>query len=1159
MKSLASDLTHTLRKWNLLTAAITAAVGMAMWCSSNLIAQEFRASITGQVADSTGALIPGASITLVNADTGVSYVAKSDSEGAYSVLYIQPGKYTVTVTVEHFEKMVYNDVVLNSAQQLGLNVTLKPGNVAQQVEVTADAVDLDTRSPTIGGVIDPIKLSNMPSTGMEVFDDVSFTEGIRSNSISGDFNITPRNPGNTYTASGMQTDENAFYLNGAPTSDQGSWYFVPSVQATSEVQASALPYDAQYGRTGGGTMNANVKNGTNAYHGSVYEFYSNQILDANTWTNDLSRIRKPINIRNTFGGESGGPIRKDKTFYFGSFEQFDQHEPQTTTSTVPTAAELTGNFSGSGYTIYDPLSTQCVATNSSGGCTTYGRTAFPNDTIPSSEFSKIGQAILALYPPPLEAGATNNYVAAGLSIFGYRQYIVRVDQNFSQHTRMYGMWTHQYDNTSNKGNDFPGLGITAGHTTSNDYNIIADLAHDFSSSIVGDLKASYMHYASLSISGDALQGNLLASALGFSMPVVATTPHQGIAPDIAVSGYGSLIGNTENGTADADADFSGSVTQLIGHHNLHYGAEFLDVQTAPTGILGTPNGAFTFDSTFTQGNPLAAAAGQGNGIADVLLGYPTSGSVAWNEPTFITYHYYGAFIQDTYQARPNLSLNLGLRWDVNKTPSDRQNRINDGFCLTCTNPYTSQINFANAPALQSPLLGGLQFAGVNGAPSAPFKVQWNHWQPRVGFTWAALPNTVIRGGYGIYFPWGLLAVDDIGFSQTTSFVASLNGNLTPDNYLNSGTPYPNGAIMPTGSTEGLETGAGNAISYNDTSRRLRMTQHWSFGVQRKMPASILLAVDYLASNNHSIPITTSLDVIPTALQQACNLNGATCNTNVANPFYGVLPANASLGKSTTIPTWELQRAYPLFNGVSEVAVPAGDSWFNSLNVHVERRVQNLNFVFSYAYSKWMDRDSYLNNGNFRDANPVKQLDPSDIKHTFAVNIVYPLPSTSRKGLVGALANGWLFDSTAIVATGNPLGLPSTANFNWGAPGCTSYAPQGAQTRSEWFNNNESCWTSLGTWQPLTTPAYIGFIRDPRTIIWNPAFHKQFSLPREGMFLQYRMEGTNGANHPCFSAPNTSLSPAASFSPSTSWTGFGTLPTSEDVPQRQIYASLKLIF
>lgn len=1122
-------------------------------------AQEFRATITGEVTDATGAVISGATITALNVDTRVSYSGKSDNQGVYSVLYILPGTYTVTVNAAGFQTAVYNKVILNSAQQMGLNVSLKAGLVTQQVVVTAGPVDLDTVSATTGGVIDQTKVENMPSAGLMVWDDVSFTEGMRSDSTSA-FNITIRNNQNLYAVSGEQTDENVFYMNGAPVSDQGSWYFTPNQASVQQIQADAMPYDAQYGRTGGGTFNTNVKDGTNAFHGAIYDYYGNKVLNANTWTDNLSGLPNPENTRNTWGVESGGPIRRGKAFYFFSYEGFHQDQPGTPQDTVPTTGptgEASGDFAGTGYTIYDPTSTYCVTKNSSGGCTTYGRTAFPNDTIPSGDISPIGKAIIALYPAPKQSGLTNNYVQQWPSNVEYEQYIGRIDESFSDKTRVYGLYTHEFDNEITAGNGFNNAAWTGTVPTRTDYNAIVDLTHIFSASRVIDLKASYGHNATLTVTGDAIQKNFTASDLGFTMPAVGTTSHQNIVPTMTVTGATALFGNTANGTADADADFSGSVTQVLGRHNLHYGGEFMDIQTAPTGVLGSPNGSLTFNSVYTQGNPNKAVSGQGNEFADILLGYPSSGSITWDEPTFITAHYFGAFIQDDFQALKNLSINMGLRWDVNTSPSDRHNRINAGFCLTCTNPLTSQINFANAPDLQSPLLGGLQFAGVNGAPSAPYKVPWNDWQPRVGFSWVALPNTVIRGGYGIYFPWESLATNDIGFSQTTSFVASLNGGLNPDNYLNSGTPFPSGAIAPSGASGGLTTNAGNAITFNDTDRRLRMTQHWSLGFQRKMPWGNLLDVEYLGTNVHGIPIDTPVGVISTSLQQQCNTDLSICNTNVSNPFYGILASSTSLGASSTIPAWELMRAFPLFNGVTEDAIPRGSSHYNGLDVRVERRLKSLDFVFNYTYSNWMDRDSYLNSGNFVDAAPVKELDSSDRRNYFDTNLAYPVPGIGKSGVIGYLTNGWLFDSTVLWGTGNPLGLPA-GNFAFGAPGCDSYAPVGGQTRAHWFNNNESCWSALGTWQAQTQPLRIGFIRDPAIFFWDPSINRLFALKPEGLSAQFRMEALNGANHPNFGAPSTAIATAPSFSPSTSWTGLGTLPTSAPA-QRQIIASLKVFF
>lgn len=1149
-------------RWRLLSSLALVLGCFTGSLSGPLHAQEFRANITGQVADSAGSVLPGASITAVNVDTKVSYAAKSDRQGDYALQYLLPGTYTVTVTAENFQKMVYSNVVLESAQQLGLNVILKPGSVSQQVVVTAGSVDLDTVSASTGGVIDQIKVQNMPSTGLQVFDDVSFTEGIRAASAN-TFSYTPRNSANIYAVAGSQTDENAFYVNGAPVSDvndSGAWYFVPNQEATSQVQASVMPYDAQYGRTGGGAFNVNIKNGTNAYHGSVYDYYDNQLIDANTWSADRTGTRKPIDIHTVFGAETGGPIRKGKTFYFASYEGYRQDEPTVIQDTVPLPAWTQGNFLGSPYTIYDPSTTYCSKKAASGACSTYSRDEFPNDAIPSQDISKIGQAILALYPAPTDPTATtDNYVVTRKTYYSYDQYIGRVDQNFSENTRAYVLLTLQNDGFINGTNAFPTAGSSSTSNPIRDYNYITDLTHIFSPTRVMDLKASYGKYVSTTI-GATYQNNVLASAFGFNMPAVGTATRQNLVPAMTMTGLTSMFSDSDAGGEAADADFSGSITQLIGHHNLHYGVEFMDTQSAPVGQPGTPNGTFTFGPVYTQQNPLTAKSGQGFSVADLLLGYPTSGSLTWSSSVFKVFHYYGAYIQDDYKVLPTLTLTLGLRWDVNGSVSDRHNRMNAGFCITCINPYTSQVNFATAPGVQDPLLGGLLFAGVGGVPSAPFQVFWNDWQPRVGFSWAALPNTVIRGGYGIYDTIPYADVDQDGYSQATSYIATLPGSTipdTPNTAFGSGTPYPSGAVAPTGSSAGLETNAGNGISYANLNRRIRVTQHWSFGIQRRMPASVLLDVEYLGSVVHNIPVATSLGVITTAEQQACLAGGAVCNNPVANPFYGVLPTTATLGASSTIPEWELMRNYPLFNGVTEDDVPSGDSHFNSFNVRVERKLQSLDFVFNYAYANWMDIDSYLNNGSFIDAHLWKGLDPSDQRNYLDANVVYPVPDIHRNGVLGAFANHWLFDSTVMWGTGNPLSLPS-ANLT-GAPGCTSYAPVGGQTRAHWFNNVESCWTQLVTWQPRTTPLYIGNLREPGFILWNPAFHKQFPLHREGMYAQFRMEAVNGANHPTFGPASTAIGTAPAYAASTNWTGFGTLPNSAARDQRQIMTSLKIIF
>lgn len=1120
-------------------------------------AQEFRASITGQVADRSGAVIPGASVTAVNTATAQVYSAKTDSQGNYSILYLLPGTYTIKVEAKSFQTAVFNSVVLESAQKRGLNVNLSPGTVSQQVVVTAAGQLLETVSASTGGVIDQLKVENMPSTGRQVWDDVAFTPGIRILATD-PFDITPRNNGNKYAVSGVPPDANAYFVNGAPVSDQGSWYFVPEQDAVNEVQASANPYDAQYGRTGGGAFNANVKAGSDHFHGSVYDYYGNEALNANYYANDLFHLPAGLNIRNTYGGTVGGPVVRGKTFFFAGYEGFRQNYPTPAVDSVPPMAWRNGDFSNSGYTIYDPATTTCVATNANGTCSQYGRKPFPNNVIPANRISPIGQAILNMYPQPTAAGINDNFAIHGGRTFSYDQYVGRIDQTFTQNTRLYGLYLAQKNGALFPGNGFTNQATTSSTPTGFDYNIILGLTHIISNSTVLDLKASYGHTKSESLSGDTIQSNFTADKLGgLAMPQNGSTSHQNLAPQISATGYTNLFGNTDSGSANADADFGASLTQTIGRHTLHYGIEAMDVQSATVGIPGNPNGAFGFTPLFTQGNPTKAAPNQGNAIADILLGVPTSGNVTWNSNTFVTYHYYGAFVQDDFRLRPNLTLNLGLRWDVNKSPSERHNRMNGNFCLTCVNPYTDQVNYGNAPSLQNPLLGGWTFAGVNGVSSAPYNVQWNDWQPRIGVSWAVAHNTVIRGGFGIFDTWPYMDITANGFSQTTSYVDSFDGNLTPTNYFSSGVPYPNGAVQPSGATGGLQTQAGQAISYDNTNRAIRKTDHWSFGVQHEFQHGVLLDVEYIGSRTTGMPVAVAQDVISLSQQQTCLQNLAACDTTVNNPFYGVLPANTSLGASAKIPTWELQRNYPLFNGITENQAPIGSSHYNSGNVRVERQLHSLDFVFNYTYSNWVDRNSYLNNGPFIDQTLWTGLDPSDERHYIDANVVYPLPSTSYKGVLGAMLNHWLVDSSVMWGTGTPLAIPA-ANLT-GAQGCTSYAPVGGQTRAHWINNNVNCYVPLSQWQPRTTPLRIGYLRNRANFFWNPAFHKRFVLPREGAYVEFRMQAINGANHPTFGGPNENINTPPAYSPTNGWTGFGTLPNSQDNAPRAILAALRIVF
>ncbi len=1127
-----------------------------------LDAQEFRATIIGQVNDSTGAALPRATITAVKEDTGVATTATSDAAGVFSVQYLLPGSYTVTVEAKGFQKALYRDIVLSSDQKLNLNVKLSPGSVLQQMTVTASPGLLDTATASTGGVMDEAKVQLTATAFQNPFDEFLFVQGVRDSGVGGlEQNSTLRGADPSYSANGSPGGDNQYYINGTPVSHQGTALLKPSQDAVQELQVEATAYDTQYGWLAGGGFGATLKTGTNHIHGDLYEYYENDALNANTIQGDVGGVPKSLNISNRFGGTVGGPIRKDKTFFFASYDGWRQDQPIASLESVPTAAMRQGNFAGTGYTIYDPSTVTCVKT-SSAGCSTYGRTAFANDTIPSAEINPIGQAILNLYPQPTTTGITSNYDTAGPRNLGYDQWIGRIDHNLSQNTRIYGLLAKETDWSNSAGNGFPGPGSSAGENPTAELDSVFDVSRTISTSFTADFRASFLRQTDYTTTGTAISQDFTGSKIGnLMMPVVPTTTHLNLVPTISLSNYNGIFGNTSNGSVVNQWYLSPSFGEVKGRHTLNYGFQFQDVQEGAVGIPGQPNGTFGFSGQWTRQNPLANPTPVVGSVADLLLGYPDSGSVSWDQNNFINYHYYGIFIQDDYKVLRNVTLNLGLRWDAFTSPTERYNRINNSFCLTCANPYTSQINYSTFPNLPNPLTGGWTFAGVNGEPRAPYHVALNEWQPRIGIAWALRPNWVVRAGFGIFYNYGMNGTTTNGFSQTTSYVDSLNGSVNPTPYFLQGQPFPSGVLAPTGASQGLATLAGNGASYDTPGRVVPWTQHWTFDVQRAIPGHILVDVGYAGSHTRPLTVGQAQDIISTAQQQACFLNNAICNTNVTNPFYGILPAATTLGSSKTLQAYQLMLGWPLFNGVTQNDDPIGYSNYNALQVRAERRVRTVDFIVNYTYAGWMYANSYLNNGDYRDANLWYGPASADLKHYVNATAVWPLPFgrgshvfPQAHGILGGIINGWQFDPSFIIYTGSPLGTPS-ANLV-GGPGCTSYEPVGGQSPAHMLNDNTACYKDLAPWQPRTTPLYLGYLRNPPYFQMDAALQKQFTLP-ERIALQARIESVNATNTPSWYA-GVNLNNDQPRTPSgTGWTGFGTIAPS-DTP-RYVFVSLKFTF
>jgi hypothetical protein len=1164
-----------------------------------LEAQEFRGIIYGIVTDSSGAVIPKASITAAGPQQ--NYHATSNDKGEFTIPFIQLGVYAVSVEAPNFGKETQNNIHIDVAAKINLKFILKVGSTAETVTVSDSSVGLNTADASGGTVMDPDKVQNLPMNGRQVYMMLSLTPGTKFTTStfgpSGNSGTRGWDESNSYSINGQSGNYNQFTLNGASVSQQGSggagtWNISPNLDAVEEFKVMTNTYDAAYGREAGGTVNTVLKSGSDKFHGTAFDFWRNSIMDANTYNDNQTGTKRPFHNQHQFGGTVGGPVFKNKTFFFFSFEGWREVLPVSVqTGTVTSdmlpgsdgSVNLTNYLNAVGETnIYDPLSTKCSQYNADKSCNTYTRTPFPNNTIPKDRISNIGLTIMKLWPSPNNGtGYINNYVLTDPGRYRYNQPIGRIDQVFTDKTRMYAMFAWWSGTEYRNSSGMPGK-IAQGNINNYRSSLtqIIDVTHVFSPTITSDFRLSYNRPYNLGPDGAVGAGlypNFTASSLGLTMPKIPTTPHE-YPPEINMYNCctANIIGNTDDPDMYETYDFGPSIVQTIKKHNLHYGAEimlFHDIGST----IGQPNGQFTFSTGFTQQNPYSGN-NDGDGIAELLLGYPDSGDVQDNEQVYESYNYFAAYIQDDWKIRHNLTLNLGLRWDDENSPRERHNRLTAGFCATCTNPLTSSINYSgltSGTSIPNPLVGGLQFASNK---LSAYQNNFGMLEPKVGFSLAVTPHLVMRGGYGLGAALGIELGGQTTWQETTNYVASNDSSLTPDNYFNSGTPYPNGFTSPQGNSQGLASGVGNSLATDRRNRKIPRSQQYSFGFQGEAPMGIVWDLEYVGEHTTRLRAGKQMDSITPAEFAEGNTNHSYLDNRVNNPFYGVVGSSTDLGANPTIKAKWLMTPYPQYDGVYDPANPQGYTTYNSLIAKAEKHlsgqgalIKGLSFLASFTYSKDMTATSRLNNSaaSLVDDKPYKVIDDSDRLWSFAFSGLYGLPigkggliANNAQGLLGEILNDWQMDWIFSNQSGSPVGYPNSYLYN-----CGTYHIGSAHRSNEHYlnNTNPSCFESF--------PEYTATTQLPRTEAVRAPWAQQTELGMEKHFhvtnttnLQFKAEAFNLTNTPIFPLNSGNANQAISRVSTVpdanapgAWSGFGTVGSTQQNFPRQIQLSLKYIF
>lgn len=1133
-----------------------------------LSAQEFRAGITGIVKDSQGAVMPGVSIEAQNTATKDILRTNTNEAGSYAFPVIPIGVYRVTATAPGFKQAVRDNLELRVGDRVQQDFVLSVGIVNEEVTVSAGTDLLQTIATDKGQVVDEQNVRDTPSVGRNPFllgieaTGVQFDIGANALSRS----VRPFDAGNNVaeamSINGGRTGASDLLLDGVPNtgvetgSSATNMAFVPNQDAVSEFRIASNNYDAQYGRTSGGTMTVSIKNGTNQYHGAAYWYNKNTILTANTF--DQNRIGNPRAAyhQNEPGVELDGPVviphlydGHNKTFFMYSYELWRDAIPSPATSTTPQPLALQGNFTstlqsnGNPITIYDPLTTAQTGTN------TYTRSPFPGDFIPSNRFNPVGAKIVSYIPLPNQPGQSNNLVVApNTRTDAYDAHVARVDQDINAKERFFSRFVRGFRTEVNDTNGFPKVAspqYTDGRLSQGGN---ADLTTILSPSTVLTSRVGYLRHdlwITLYTSG------FDPTNLGFPSYLLNTLPPY--FPAIQPSSYTSFGSGRSAGnqfTESASWSWSEMVSKTIDTHQLKFGGEFrvmLDNINSPTTNFGT----YTFSPAWTQFNALNSSTGTGNSIASLLLGLPSGGSAPINAALAWGYHYYGFFAQDDWRVTPKLTLSMGLRWDYESPVTERNNQDDGAFDFSANSPI--QVVDPLQPGLT--LKGGLTFPASGNR--LPYNRDLNNFQPRIGIAWHPWDKTVIRAGYGLSYFATFTPPPTQGFSTSTPYVGSNDGGISSNgNSLSN--PYPQGILTPSGSKLGLSTFLGQSISFVDPNRVIPKVEEFSVGIQRELPSRSVVEVSYVGSRSNALDVSHQLDAVtlPQLLQYGGNFASPNLTDSVPNPFAGLLPSTSINGATTT--RQQLLLPYPQFTGVTETSIPVGYAWYNSMQIRFDKRVsRGLNFLVSYTLSKTMEAVTFLNN---QDAGPARTLAATDTPNRIVVSGNWSLPLFSHaKGIAGVFLKGWQLNGIFMREDGFPLTAPS------GFYSAGIDPSLGAATTDQRYFNTCTLETNGTRVNCASSSEPIAFIqqqnntlrtlsprfpslRPPKVPNADLSMFKAFQL-RERMRLQFRAEAFNATNSPQLGLPNTSLTSTTA--------GVVTLTQSND--PRNIQLSLRLMF
>ncbi|MBV9677628.1 MAG: TonB-dependent receptor [Acidobacteriaceae bacterium] len=1157
-----------------------------------LSGQSFTSSITGLVTDPSGGAVVAAQVELMNMGTNGIQNFTTTNDGSYQFNNLGPGTYQITVTAPGFKKYVKSNLILSAQVSATVNIPLEVGGTEQKVEVTGSAVLVDTETANSSAILDSRLISALPNGTRNPLNFVFAVAG----TTEGPAGATQRNGtfdqnASSFGLNGGRTGEESILIDGAPATaiDWGGLMVSPLQDSVQEQQIVTNTYDAQYERGGSGIVTLVTKGGTNTFHGEAYDYLQNSALNANSWSNNKYGAPKGQFKRNQFGGNVSGPIlKRANLFFFGGYEGLRQ--PNTEDSglqTVPTQAQRNGDFSaslnadGTPNLIYNPFTTAQLPDG------TYTRQPFAGNVIPKNLINPVGAKMMSLYPLPNRPGQgpnqINNFFAQGAANSTNDKMDTRVDWEQSSLHRVFVRWSDRFRQDLNHPCFFCTGADSAVNEHDNGFQVVLNDTVTPSPTWVIDTFISYSRWQEAHVAQSF--GVADASTIGLS-PSLFQAP---ILPGISVENYAGL-GVTFGGGFQKYTRYSNTIgmniTKQFSKHTLKFGGNFDDQRinnTNESNGVNTGSAAFSFGTALTSCDPnsnggpcLASNSGSsvsGNALASMLLGTAGGGGQSFNIDPAMGIHIFGAYIQDQWRVTPRLTVNVGIRYENQRPATERFNRL-EYFNTTAVNPISRQLGFN--------VLGGFEYAGVNGNDRYAWPPNDLDFAPRAGIAFKITDRLVARAGAGIYFlpASAMLSFDNpgqfYGFSSSTSYNATAQNGYVPLNLVNN--PFPNGINQPTGSSQGLLTlvGDGQSQIWPKAPHPTPYTEQWSFDLQYQLSSHSVFQIGYLGNRGRKL-LYGNPNINANQLPGQFLRLQSQLDQQVNNPFFGVLDPSTPLGSQSTIAYNQLLRPFPEFTYIGwNRSLPGARSSYNALDVKYNHRFgADLSVLMTYRWSKALDNGpedflGWATGNQWRDSYNTMldyNISTHDVPQSFATALVYDLPygrgkhwGNNAPGIVKEALGNWQLSSVVRLASGLPLPSAVFWSYNnplgpYGFPGpqlanLVGNPVPSARTPNTWIN--AAAYTAPASpWTIGNVPQRMTQLRERAARNVDLSVAKNFGGERYQAWL--RAEFLNAFNYAQYN-----LSPFNSFPLCVTCGDFGDLNSTENSP-RTIQLSLKLMF